>query len=179
MNEQILMELVERMRSRFYGKYRGTVTKVDQQHLPRIKAKVPAVLGDQETGWCMPCVPYAGNDAGIAFMPEVDAGVWIEFEGGDVSYPIWTGCYWHLNELPAAVAPDVKVIKTPGNQHAVFSDKDHLIAIRDSNKNSVALDRDGITLRRQVAEQPNDSADGQIAVTAGKVSVNGGAMEVT
>src|SRR6185295_2748127 len=109
MNEQVLMELVERMRSRFYGKYRGTVTQVDKNHLPRIRAKVPAVLGDQETGWCMPCVPYAGKDAGIAFMPEVDAGVWIEFEGGDVSFPIWAGCYWHQGELPAAVEPDVKV----------------------------------------------------------------------
>src|SRR2546430_7258639 len=27
---------------------------------------------------------YAGDQAGIAFIPEVGAGVWIEFEGGDV-----------------------------------------------------------------------------------------------
>src|ERR1700726_1147187 len=108
------MELVERIRNRFYGKYRGTVTQVDAKQIPRLKAKVPAVLGNQETGWCMPCVPYAGDQARIAFMPEVDAGVWIEFEGGDVSYPIWTGCYWHDGELPSRVTPEVKVIKTKG-----------------------------------------------------------------
>jgi len=127
----------------------------------------------------MPCVPYAGKDAGIAFMPEVDAGVWIEFEGGDVSFPIWAGCYWHQGELPAAVEPDVKVIKTPGNQRMILDDKNHAVLGGDSNQNSVTLDRTGITLVRQASQQPNDSADGKVAITAGNVSVNGGAMEIT
>jgi uncharacterized protein involved in type VI secretion and phage assembly len=170
MNEQILMDLVERTRNRFYGKYRGTVTKVDTDHVPRIKAKVPAVLGGQETGWCMPCVPYAGDQVGIAFMPEVDAGVWIEFEGGDVSYPIWVGCYWHDGELPSRAAPEVKVIKTKGNQQIVLDDKDHTITITDSNDNSVTLDRNGITIVR---------GSGKLAISASKVSVNDGAMDVT
>ena len=169
MNEQILMELVDRTRNRFYGKYRGTVTKVDADHVPRIKAKVPSVLADQETNWCMPCVPYAGKDAGIAFMPEVDAGVWIEFEGGDLAYPIWVGCYWHDDELPSRVKPDVKVIKTKGNQQIVLDDKDHTITITDSNDNTITLDRDGITIVRK---------DGKVAITEDKVSVNDGKMEV-
>ena len=170
MNEQILTDLVERTRNRFYGKYRGTVTKVDADHVPRIKAKVPAVLGDLETGWCMPCVPYAGDQAGIAFLPEVDAGVWIEFEGGEVSYPIWVGCYWHQDELPDRVAPAVKVIKTKGDQQIVFDDQDHTIVITDANDNTVTLDRNGITIVR---------GSGKLAVTANKVSINDGAMEVT
>jgi uncharacterized protein involved in type VI secretion and phage assembly len=170
MNEQILMDLVDRVRNRFYGKYRGTVTKVDDGELPRIKAKVPAVLGDQETGWCMPCVPYAGDKAGIAFMPEEGSGVWIEFEGGDVSYPIWVGAYWHQNELPDRVKKDVKVIKTKGNQQIVLDDKDHVITITDSNDNKITLDRNGITIER---------ASGKVAVTQSKVSVNDGAMEVS
>ena len=170
MNDQTLMDLVERTRNRFYGKYRGTVSTVEAGKLPRIKVKVPAVLGDQESGWCMPCVPYAGNDAGIAFIPEVDAGVWIEFEGGDVSYPIWVGCYWHRDELPSRVAPEVKVIKTKGGQQIVLDDKDHTITITDSNDNTVTLDRNGITVVR---------GSGKVAVTDGKVSANDGAMEVT
>lgn len=171
MNEQILMELVERTRNRFYGKYRGTVTEVGtDSNLGRIKAKVPAVLGDKQTGWCMPCVPYAGDKAGIAFLPEKDAGVWIEFEGGDVSYPIWVGCYWHKDELPSRVAPEVKVIKTKGDQQIVLDDKDHTITITDSNKNSVTLDRNGIAIVR---------GSGKLAITSGKVSANDGAMEVT
>ena len=48
----------------------------------------------------MPCVPYAGPNVGFAFLPEVGSGVWIEFEGGDVSYPIWVGGYWREGEVP-------------------------------------------------------------------------------
>jgi uncharacterized protein involved in type VI secretion and phage assembly len=170
MNDSVLMELVERTRSRFYGKYRGTVTTVDAGKIPRIKVKVPAVLGDIESGWCMPCVPYAGQDAGIAFIPEQDAGVWIEFEGGDVSYPIWVGCYWHEGELPSRVAPTVKVIKTKGGQQIVLDDQDNTVTVIDSNENSITLDRNGITIVR---------GSGKIFIESGKVKVNDGAMEVT
>ena len=173
MNEQILMDLVDRARNRFYGKYRGTVTQVQIDNgVPRIKAKVPAVLGDQETGWCLPCVPYAGKDAGIAFLPETDAGVWIEFEGGDVSFPIWAGCYWHPGELPARVAAEVKVIKTPGDQQIVLDDRsdNHMITITDGSNNTVTLDKNGIKIVR---------GRGKIEISDGKVAVNDPAMVVT
>src|SRR5262249_42073563 len=103
MNETELLDIIDRLRSRFFGKYRGIVTAVDGPTL-RIKAKVPAVLGTQETGWCLPCVPYAGPDVGIAFLPEEGSAVWIEFEGGDVSYPIWVGGYWRDGEQPSDAA---------------------------------------------------------------------------
>lgn len=170
MSDPILMEILERLRGRFYGKYRGTVTAVDEKSPLRIKAKVPAVLGDVPTEWCMPCVPYAGDGAGIAFAPEIDAGVWIEFEGGDVSCPIWSGCYWHAGEIPSKVAPQVKVIQTKGGQQIILDDKAHSITVSDSNKNRATFDKNGITLVR---------GSGKVAVSAGKVSVNDGAMEVT
>lgn len=170
MDEHLFMELVERIQSRFYGKYRGTVTDVDESAIPRIKASVPAVLGEAETVWCMPCVPYAGDQAGMAFFPEVGAGVWIEFEGGDVSYPIWAGCYWHDGEVPGRVKPKVKVITTPGNQSIVLDDDDNSITITDSNDNRVTLDADGITVQR---------GGGKLVVSDGKIDANDGAMEVT
>jgi hypothetical protein len=171
MSDPILLEIVERLRSRFYGKYRGTVTEVGDDG--RIKAKVPAVLGDTPTGWCMPCLPYAGKDTAIAFLPEQDAGVWIEFEGGDVSYPIWVGCYWHDGDKPSRVAPKIKVIKTVDHE-IVLDDNNHSITITDSNHSRVTLDRDGIAIVRG-----DTGPKGKVAVTEGKVSVNDGAMEVT
>ena len=80
--DQQTLELLERMRNRFYGKYRGTVKAIDANTL-RIKAIVPAVLGQTPTGWCQPCVPYAGKNVGFLFLPEEGDFVWIEFEGGD------------------------------------------------------------------------------------------------
>ena len=168
MNDQVLYELLERVRSRFYGKYRGVVTDIDSGSL-RIKAKVPAVLADQDTGWCTHCVPYAGDGVGMLFLPEVGAGVWIEFEGGDVSYPIWTGCYWHAGEIPSDAAAAVKTIVTKAGHKILLDDDAGSITITDANSNKITLDSSGITLERG----PNS-----VAVGDSEVNVNNGALEV-
>jgi len=169
-NEQSLLEVLERLRGRFFGKYRGVVTEVDTGFFGRIKAKVPAVLGEQPTGWCMPCVPYAGDDAGFAFLPEVGSGVWIEFEGGDVSYPIWAGCYWRSGEQPSAMAAAVKVLRTKGGIEVVLDDDAGSVTVEDPNGNKVTLDSAGVTLER---------GGGKLEITDGKLSANSGALEVS
>jgi uncharacterized protein involved in type VI secretion and phage assembly len=88
---------------RHYGKYRGLITDVqDPQKAGRVKVKVPEVLGDVETGWALPCTPYAGPNTGLYTIPPVNAAVWVEFEGGDVSRPIWSGGWWGPNEAPGS-----------------------------------------------------------------------------
>lgn len=163
-----LLELAERLRGRFYGKYRGTVTDVDSSTL-RIKANVPSVLGSVPTGWCMPCVPYAGPQVGIAFLPEVGAGVWIEFEGGDVSYPIWTGCYWRTDEIPSDATPTVKTIVTKAGSKVLLDDDGSTITVSDDSQNTVTLDSSGISLTR---------GGNSVAVSDSEVNVNDGALEV-
>ncbi|MFV2054103.1 phage baseplate assembly protein V [Aliiroseovarius sp. YM-037] len=84
-----------------FGKHKGTVTNsTDPERRGRLQALVPEVLGAVPTGWAEPCVPYAGIGAGFFSLPLPGVGVWIEFEGGDVSRPIWTGCYWGTGEAP-------------------------------------------------------------------------------
>jgi uncharacterized protein involved in type VI secretion and phage assembly len=168
MNDQAILEILERVRNRFYGKYRGTVTDVDPDTL-RIKAKVPAVLGQQQTGWCMPCVPYAGPQVGVAFLPEAGAGVWIEFEGGDVSYPIWSGCYWRTDEQPADAAPKVKVITTPAGHTLMLDDEAGTMTLMDPNNNTLTLDASGFTLER---------GSQKVVLSDAKVDINNGSLEV-
>jgi phage baseplate assembly protein gpV len=158
--DRVLEELVERLRTRFYGKYRGIVSDVDAATM-RIKAIVPTVLGETETGWCTPCVPYAGPNVGFAFLPEVQSGVWIEFEGGDVSYPIWVGGYWRDGEVPADVDADVKVLVTTAPLE---------LKITDPNGNTVTMDDSGITL---------SNGSGTVAVSSSSVSINDGSLEVS
>jgi len=168
MNEQAILDILERLRNRFYGKYRGTVTDIDASTL-RIKAKVPSVLKDQETGWCMPCVPYAGDTVGFAFLPERGSGVWIEFEGGDVSYPIWVGCYWRHGEIPSDATPTVKTIVTKAGHKLLLDDEGGTITITDANENKITLDSSGITLSRGAST---------IEISDSEVNVNDGALEV-
>ncbi len=160
--------LPEQARARFYGKYRGIVSAVDAGTC-RIKAKVPAVLGDADSGWCMPCVPYAGPKVGFAFLPEEGSCVWVEFEGGDVSFPIWVGCFWRDGEPPPSVGAHCKVVVTAAPHTLILDDDQQSITLTDPNGNSVTLDAAGITLSK---------AGQQIVVSDASVSVNDGALEV-
>ncbi len=98
----------------FFGKYRGKVeNNLDPQMMGRVQVSVPAVLGEGSLSWAMPCVPYGGPGVGFFAIPPNGANVWVEFEGGDADYPIWSGCFWGLGEAPAQPAvPFIKVFQT-------------------------------------------------------------------
>src|SRR5688572_19168526 len=114
---------------RFYGKYRGTVlNNVDPMRKGRLLLQVPDVQQVTPTTWAMPCVPVAGMTTGMFFLPAIGAGVWVEFEQGDPSYPIWTGGWWgsatELPPLATATAPGVQalVIQTTLQNTLLVSD---------------------------------------------------------
>lgn len=88
--------------TRFYGIYRATVVNnVDPELRGRISAIVPDVTGVVPSTWAMPCVPVAGKGSGTFVVPEIGAGVWIQYEGGDLARPVWVGGYWGISaELP-------------------------------------------------------------------------------
>lgn len=97
----------------YLGKYRGkVVNNIDPLMLGRLIVLVPAV-SEFPLSWAMPCTPYAGRNVGFFALPPIAANVWVEFEGGDPTFPIWTGCFWSDGEVPATPAlPTTKVIRT-------------------------------------------------------------------
>jgi uncharacterized protein involved in type VI secretion and phage assembly len=102
---------------KFYGKYRGTViNNVDPMMLGRIQVMVPDVSNVIATSWAMPCVPIAGKQMGTFVVPQVGAGVWVEFEQGDPDYPIWVGGFWGI----AAEVPALALAGVPGNPNIVL-----------------------------------------------------------
>ena len=82
----------------YLGKYRGTVlNNVDPEQRGRLTLNVPDALGEIPSSWAEPCVPLAGPAGpplGIYFVPAIGTGVWVEFEHGDPTLPIWSGCRW-------------------------------------------------------------------------------------
>ena len=102
--------------TQFFGKYRGKVeNNIDPMMLGRVQVSVPAVLGSGQLSWAMPCAPFAGPGVGLFTVPPNGANVWVEFEAGDPDYPIWSGCFWGVGEVPATPAvPQMKVFKTDG-----------------------------------------------------------------
>jgi len=113
-----LNDPARRNEGRYFGKYRGLVKdNKDPLKLGRIQATVPAIPG-MSVNWALPCAPYAGKQVGFYTIPPLGAKVWIEFEGGDPTYPIWSGCFWQDSEVPTEVGTNsddpsqVKVFKT-------------------------------------------------------------------
>jgi uncharacterized protein involved in type VI secretion and phage assembly len=167
MSDALLQDLLEFVRSRHFGKYRGVVVDVDAATM-RVKASVPSVLGGITSGWAAPCVPYAGPQVGFLMLPDIGSGVWIEFEGGDVSFPIWTGCYWNTGDVPSAAASTLKtIIATAGS--LAFDNSANSVTLQDAAQHSLVLDSSGAT---------TTAGSGAVAVSASGVSVNNGALEV-
>jgi len=186
MVHDLLEDLADAVMGRFYGKYRGEVTDPDDpMKQGRLKVMVQSVLGELEL-WAMPCVPYAGDAVGFYSLPDQGAGVWVEFEGGDPSYPIWTGCYWRVGELPAeATAPTMRLWRTGKATIALDDDAD---SIEISNDQDTSLTFDaaltGVAGQGSVeiaaaAVTVTAGGVGEIEVSSASVSVNGGALEVT
>jgi len=169
--EHTVETLTRQAGSRFFGKYRGTVTDVDDpDNNGRIKAQVPAVMGETEVGWALPAFAFAGDGHGQVMLPEVGSMVWIEFEAGDVSRPLWTGAWWGSGEVPDDADANVGLLVTAAGNTLAFDDDAGEIRIEDANGGSIVLDSSGVTTKR-------DSSS--VAVTASSVSVNDGAIEVT
>lgn len=166
--EKVVANLVQKIENRFYGKYRGFVVEnADPEKLGRLKVRVPSVLGnDVVSGWAMPCTPYGGDtNQGMLFIPKVDAGVWVEFEEGDLEFPIWVGTFWSKpggdSELPFPNKPDGsevsavqdpptrKIIKTLKGHTIQFEDKDDeemVMIVEGKNGHVLTMSKNGITI---------------------------------
>ena len=97
--------------TKYYGKYRGTVvSNLDPKRQGRLFVEATDALGLFPSNWAMPCVPIGGLQFGAYFVPPPGAGVWVEFEQGNPSKPIWTGFYASATTDPPATAQ----ITTPG-----------------------------------------------------------------
>lgn len=126
--EQLIHQIAQQSQQRYYGKYRGFVTdNKDPEKRGRLKVSVPSVLGDQDTGWALPCLPFGGlTNQGLFMIPEVDAQVWVEFEEGNLDHPIWVGVFWQQeSDTPQEAAldePTTRIIRTPSGHVLQFDD---------------------------------------------------------
>ncbi len=158
---------------KFLGKFRGKVeNNVDPMQLGRIQASVPAVLGEGKMSWAMPCVPYAGNAVGFFAIPPVGANVWVEFEGGDPDYPVWSGCFWGSGEVPAQPAvAEMKVLKTDTGTITVNDTPGAGgITIETATGMKIVINTQGIEI--------TNGQGGSIKLAGPQVSINSGALEV-
>jgi len=181
-----LIEMQLAQSSRVWGKYAGSVqSSADPEQSGRLQVTCPAIFGATAL-WARPCVPYAGPGVGFVFLPPDGANVWIEFEGGDVSRPIWTGCFWGKGEMPAdATSADIKMIKTE-QATLTIDDGAGTVAITNASDvvttwaSDVTTEAGGASHVVAGAGVVSESASGvgKVDVSDSGVTVNGGALTV-
>lgn len=201
--ENLLVNLTEELRSRFYGKYRGLVADVDDpEKMGRIKAQVPEIYHEEISPWALPASPFAGPQHGFVFIPEVGDGVWIEFEAGDPSRPIWAGGWWASGELPDPADTKVRTIATSVGHKLVLDDDKKEIQLLHSGgallkmtdddialtigQSEVKMTADSITLKIGAAEIKMTMTEltlkggptAQVKLSASGVDINNGAIKV-
>jgi hypothetical protein len=181
---------------RYYGKFRATVIdNVDPMQLGRILVMSPDVHGIVPTSWAMPCVPVAGTQSGIFCVPAIGSSVWIEFEQGDLDYPIWVGGFWGLPTDPPALAlappaapPGANIcLQTVQQNMVLLSDSPSPpggVTIKSRSGATITLLDTGITI---VSPTPititgptiNLVGSTAVTITAPTVTVNEGALVIT
>jgi hypothetical protein len=170
-NEDPLIKLIRWQKSHLFGKYRGTVESVAEgDDLGIISVRVPAIWGKERVikkVW--PCSPFAGSKHGFVAIPEPGDGVWVEFEGGITSRPIWTGFWWGDGAMPE---PKGKLVRTfiTSKGHKLVLDDDE-----DSNK-VMLLHKDGAELTMTDQDITIKIGDASAKLTSSDITLSAGTV---
>jgi hypothetical protein len=166
---------------RYFGKYRGTViNNIDPEFRGRIQAMVPDVNAVIPGTYALPCLPVGGHQMGMFTVPPIGAAVWIEFEGGDADYPIWSGCFYgSAAEVPALarIAPPALAsvtIQTTLQNGMLISDMPGPtggIMLKSTTGASIIVNDTGIYIQ--------NGKGASIVMVGPSVTINAGALVVT
>ena len=168
------------MSKKFFGKYRGSVlSNLDPQRIGRLQVKIPSLLASTPAIWAVPCFPCAGHQMGVWALPEIGAGVWVEFEEGDLTRPVWTGSWYASSaDVPALalagdpVYPSI-VLQTARQNCIALSDASGPaggIVIKTASGAILSINDAGITI--------SNGKGAVIAMNGPVVSINNGALAI-
>lgn len=146
-----------------YGKYRGTVRdNADPLQQARLLVDVSGLPGNPPAAWALPCLPPGTG----ARLPDIDSPVWVEFEAGELSRPIWSGVFWMD---PAQVPAPLRAPGVPGTGEAPMQAPE-TIELRTHDGANLQIGALGIVL---------DNGKGAIVTLRGPVvSINHAALEI-
>ncbi len=167
--EDHVVELSEWRNEHFFGKYRGTVESVEEgDNLGIISVKVPDVFGATHVvDRVRACSPFAGSKHGFVAIPEPGDGVWVEFEAGKTSLPIWTGFWWASGEIPE---PKGKLVRS------FITTKGHKLVLDDDNDEVTLLHSAGAEMKMTGSEVTITIGDSKVAMTSSDITLTAGAV---
>jgi hypothetical protein len=166
------------MAAKYFGKYTGIVKANSGGENPgEIQVAIPSIFPADERVVARPSLPF-----GIYFVPENEAKVWIEFEGGETGLAVWTGLQYIAGEWAEeaeADPPTKRVIKTRAGHLLIFDDSEgeEAIQLKDGiNGHVILLDKNGISITTDKelvvkAKSISLQADSTLSIKAADVAI--------
>jgi uncharacterized protein involved in type VI secretion and phage assembly len=180
----------------------GTVVSVqDPQNLSRVQVRIFTLDGvaDQDSPvWARVSVPFAGNNRGAFFIPDVGDEVLLTYLAGDPRFPIVLGGLWNGHDSPPETIGGDRVdrwtikskagtriaiveqaggsplieFSTPGGLTGTMSDEaGGSIEFTNSMQTSVKIDTSGVTVDAPSGTVEITAAS-SVDITAAQVNVN-------
>ena len=177
----------------------GKVTDIqDPQSLARVQVQLlgPDADGDAKV-WARVAVPFAGDNYGGFFIPDVDTEVLVVFVGDDPAYPVVVGNLWngattvpesvsgsridrwtltgkagtHIAIIEDSQGSERVEIETPTGVSAVLTDESGGSITLKTSQHTITMDSSGVTVDCASTVTVNAS---QVKVSAGMVTVDAG-----
>jgi hypothetical protein len=142
---------------RFYSVYRAMVVQnVDPDSMNRLKLFIPGIFGGMFL-WALPRGQHGSSNTGFKYLaPSIGDIVFVTFENGDPSKPLWEYHGWGSDQIPPEFdSPDVCGFITPNGTEILFDDSEG-------------------TLDLYLPGDANIFSEGNVYVNGKKVVVNSG-----
>jgi hypothetical protein len=110
---------------RYYSSYRAYVVEnEDPDGMNRIKVVIPQITRNStHARWAYAKNQISGDGYGIHALPQKGDLVFIEFEFGDVKFPMWTFGHYYKGKKPTEFDSPLKYgFKTPAGQIILIDD---------------------------------------------------------
>jgi uncharacterized protein involved in type VI secretion and phage assembly len=184
------------------GAFLASVVNVqDPNNMNRVQVRVWNVDGiNDQSGpmWARVAVPFAGNNRGAFFIPDVGDEVLVVFLSGDPRFPIIVGSMWNGHDsapdsfggsgssvdrwtITGKAGTKIAIIEdssgptiqftTPGQLTGKMTDSDGSIEFSDANQTSIRIDSSGVTINAPTAQVQITAASG-VTVTAPQLTVD-------
>lgn len=184
------------------GAFLARVVSVqDPDNRNRIQVRVYNVDGinDQDGAvWARVVVPFAGDQRGAFFIPDVGDEVLVIYLSGDSRFPVVLGGLWNGQDsapdsfggsgdsvdrwtITGKAGTKIAIIEdstgptvqftTPGQLTGKMTDSDGSIEFSDMNQTSIRIDSSGVTINAPTA-QVQITAASSMSITAPQLSVD-------
>jgi len=140
---------------RYYSCYRGYVAdNNDPEYMGRLKVNVPEIHGKGVPNyWAWSKGIYAGNQEGFYVIPKKGDSIWVSFEAGDPSKPVWEYGWWAKKESPETgrVKDQTNSVFQSGGHRLEFDSKEERVRITNKAGFVIEMNKEGISLGKNSA----------------------------